>query len=239
MSQPLGITGVLVQSPIPAASPSLGGDVVIDIGVDKGYTVEPLGSPSSRSTVVESIPHSSKLPFFYRRIPLSNANLGNRKALDPSPGGSRDAPPTSTEVLKGLFLVDYPGCLNRGHRKRHGPRNGRAIVGKAIPRDRTGLTPGETVDKHPNGYPRLAAFMESDESFKMYRQFGYVHTRVLLHLQCELADMETRLKMMDERDSQDERRKVFLQSQKRDSAEPERGTLLSEFRVKLKEYGTQ
>ena len=80
--------------------------------------------------------------------------------------------------------------------------------------------------------------MESDDSFKMYRQFGYVHTRVLLHLQCELAEMETRLKVMDEDDSQDERRKVFLQSQKRDTkSNPERGILLSEFRVKLKEYG--
>jgi hypothetical protein len=89
------------------------------------------------------------------------------------------------------------------------------------------------------GYPRLAAFMESDESFKMYRQFGYAHTRVLLHLQCEVAEMETRLKDMDERDAQDEDRKMLLQSHKRNSrADPERGILLSEFRAKLKEYGT-
>jgi hypothetical protein len=73
----------------------------------------------------------------------------------------------------------------------------------------------------------------------MYRQFGYVHTRVLLYLQCELADMEARLRAMDDRDAQDEDRQLLLQSQKRNSSvDSERGTLLSQFRVKLKEYGT-
>jgi hypothetical protein len=88
------------------------------------------------------------------------------------------------------------------------------------------------------GYPRLAAFINSDENFKLYRQFGYVHTRVLLHMQCELASMEVTLKRMDNWDDGDPERRVCLRSQGASSRKtPKREELLGEFRGKLKEYG--
>jgi hypothetical protein len=37
------------------------------------------------------------------------------------------------------------------------------------------------VDDHPNGYPRFAAFMNSDENFLMCRKYGFLHNRVLLY----------------------------------------------------------
>ncbi|KAI9773663.1 MAG: hypothetical protein M1840_006937 [Geoglossum simile] len=218
MSQSPVASGTLVQSPIQVASPISGGDAVINIDGDCG--VEPFGSPSSGSTAVESSPHGSKLPLFYRTTPPSGANARNRKGPRTESWGFQ----RRTSDLYGSLKRSVSDRLPRV------PKSWSSE--KTWPEEWT-----RNIDKHPSGYPRLAAFMESDESFKMYRHFGYIHTRVLLHLQCELADMETRLKVMDERDSQDESSKVFLQSQKRDSkGNPERGILLSEFCVKLKEY---
>jgi hypothetical protein len=94
------------------------------------------------------------------------------------------------------------------------------------------------VDRDPLGYPRLASFINSDENFKLYRQFGYVHTRVLLHMQCELASMEAMLKKMDKVDNGDPDRQLLLRSQDASIHDnPEREKLLKDFRGKLKEYG--
>ena len=48
------------------------------------------------------------------------------------------------------------------------------------------------------GYPRLAAFMESGDDFKIYLQFGILHTRVLLYRQYELARLEEKPQEKDE-----------------------------------------
>lgn len=50
------------------------------------------------------------------------------------------------------------------------------------------------------GYPRLAAFADSDECFMIYRRFGHIHSRLLLHLQDELRELEADLYDMDKRD---------------------------------------
>ncbi|KAH0565177.1 hypothetical protein GP486_001423 [Trichoglossum hirsutum] len=99
------------------------------------------------------------------------------------------------------------------------------------------IEPIPIIDKDPMGYPRLAAFMNSDENFKLYRQFGYVHTRVLLHLQYELSSMEATLKNMDGADDRDEDRQLLLRSQDASIHDnPRREKLLKDFRGKLKEY---
>ncbi|KAH7330214.1 hypothetical protein BKA65DRAFT_565359 [Rhexocercosporidium sp. MPI-PUGE-AT-0058] len=53
------------------------------------------------------------------------------------------------------------------------------------------------------GYPYLAAFMDSDENFMIYRRFGFLHARLLLQKQDELRLMEEQLDLMDRRDVSD------------------------------------
>ena len=54
-----------------------------------------------------------------------------------------------------------------------------------------------TVSSCPKGYPRLAAFLDSDENFMIYRRFGYVQGRLLLEKQDELRKLEQRLEKYD------------------------------------------
>jgi hypothetical protein len=53
------------------------------------------------------------------------------------------------------------------------------------------------VSSCPKGYPRLAAFLDSDENFMIYRRFGYVQGRLLLEKQDELRKLEEKLDKYD------------------------------------------
>lgn len=56
------------------------------------------------------------------------------------------------------------------------------------------------VERCEDGYPYLAAFLDSDENFMIYRRFGFIHARLLLQKQDELRLMEKELDDMDMRD---------------------------------------
>ncbi|KAK4943912.1 hypothetical protein LTR10_016628 [Elasticomyces elasticus] len=49
----------------------------------------------------------------------------------------------------------------------------------------------------PDGYPRVAAFLDSDENFMVYRRFGYLQSRLLLEKQDDLRRLECELELMD------------------------------------------
>ena len=51
----------------------------------------------------------------------------------------------------------------------------------------------QKVENYPNGYPRLAAFMSSDEGFLQFRRFSTLRTRILLMLQNDLSNLEAEL----------------------------------------------
>lgn len=51
------------------------------------------------------------------------------------------------------------------------------------------------------GYPRLAAFLDSDENFMIYRRFGYVFARLILHKQSQLQRLEKHLDDLDAYDA--------------------------------------
>ena len=55
------------------------------------------------------------------------------------------------------------------------------------------------VESYAEGYPQLAAFMNSDSNFAVYRRFGMLHARLLLHLQNKIAAMERKLNRLDKR----------------------------------------
>jgi hypothetical protein len=58
-----------------------------------------------------------------------------------------------------------------------------------------------TLEECPRGYPRLAAFLDSDENFMIYRRFGFLHARVLLQKQDELRELEEDLDQLDKKDA--------------------------------------
>ncbi|KAL8895641.1 MAG: hypothetical protein Q9192_003525 [Flavoplaca navasiana] len=94
-----------------------------------------------------------------------------------------------------------------------------------------------TVDDHPKGYPKLAAFMNSSDNFLMSRRFSFLHSRVLLHRQDELAEMEKALIAMDDEDQ--ELDQLSLESRRRDDQRPEepsRKSLMTKIDNKLKDY---
>ena len=96
----------------------------------------------------------------------------------------------------------------------------------------------QTVDDHPKGYPKLAAFMNSSDNFLMARRFSFLHSRVLLHRQDELAEMEKALIAMDDEDQDLDQ--LSLQSRRRDDQrpdEPSRKSLMTKIDNKLKDYG--
>jgi hypothetical protein len=88
------------------------------------------------------------------------------------------------------------------------------------------------VDDHPNGYPRLAAFMNCDPNFLVCRKFGFLHNRVLLYRQDELRELEEELlsmdRMADEFDLKSRTREEISSSARRD--------LLNKIDQKLKQY---
>ncbi|KAL9105913.1 MAG: hypothetical protein Q9227_008972 [Pyrenula ochraceoflavens] len=47
-----------------------------------------------------------------------------------------------------------------------------------------------TLEECPSGYPRLAAFLDSDEGFSIFRRFGYVQARLVLEKQDEMRRLE-------------------------------------------------
>lgn len=93
-----------------------------------------------------------------------------------------------------------------------------------------------TVEKCPKGYPRLAAFLDIDENFMLYRRFGFLQARVLLYKQDELREMEDRLDRLDKDDEED--RPKMLRSREDDNADDEyRMKLMQEIEEKFSEYG--
>ena len=53
------------------------------------------------------------------------------------------------------------------------------------------------VKSCPRGYPSLAAFLDSDDCFMVYRRFGFLQSRLLLEKQDELRELERKLDRLD------------------------------------------
>ena len=80
--------------------------------------------------------------------------------------------------------------------------------------------------------------MDCDRSLLIFRKFGWLHMRLLLTLQDELAELETRLKRFDKWEfAEGDYRN--LTSRRRDFQQPDsvRQEILSEIKTKAAEYG--
>ncbi|MCJ1453539.1 hypothetical protein MMC28_003886 [Mycoblastus sanguinarius] len=98
----------------------------------------------------------------------------------------------------------------------------------------------QRIDDHPQGYPQLAAFVNSDENFLIARKYGFLRSRVLLYRQDELSVLEKQLVALDDDDK--ENRSLALQSRKYDEETDKdpiwsRKVLMKNIDDKLKEYG--
>jgi len=90
------------------------------------------------------------------------------------------------------------------------------------------------VKQFPTGYPNLAAFADSDESFMLYRRFGYLQSRVLLDKQDELRLLEAQLDALDRSEMYNEPDNLFT----RECQGEQRKKLLSSIEILFCEYGT-
>jgi hypothetical protein len=93
------------------------------------------------------------------------------------------------------------------------------------------------VENCPEGYPRLAAMLDCDENFMIYRRFGFLQTRLLLNKQDELRELENDLDCVDKFDV--ERNPMGLRSRELDAATNDRRKkLLYQIEEKFHDYGT-
>jgi hypothetical protein len=92
------------------------------------------------------------------------------------------------------------------------------------------------VEECPEGYPRLAALLDSDENFMLYRRFGFLQARILLNKQDQLRELE---KQLDREDKVDMKKDPgVLKSREKDVAvNGRRKRILIEIEEHFKEYG--
>ncbi|KAH8696835.1 hypothetical protein GQ44DRAFT_694624 [Phaeosphaeriaceae sp. PMI808] len=93
----------------------------------------------------------------------------------------------------------------------------------------------QRIDDHPHGYPRFAAFMNSDENFLICRKFGFLHNRVLLYRQDELRELEQELLSTDKATNKTD--EIILKCRTREERlASERRDLINKIDEKLVEY---
>lgn len=106
-----------------------------------------------------------------------------------------------------------------------------------------------SVSEHQKSYRSLSIFLDSDENFKIYRRFGYLHARLLLRKQDEIRRLEAELDGLDDLDEAEDApnkqrarsRTVDIVAEKRELAEDPnlrtRTVVLDEIEEKLAAYG--
>ncbi|KAK4231616.1 hypothetical protein QBC38DRAFT_226349 [Podospora fimiseda] len=91
-----------------------------------------------------------------------------------------------------------------------------------------------TMESYREGYPRLAAFLNSEKEFTAFRHFGQVHVRLLLEKQDEIAQLEERLDQLDKNETND----FALRTRREHPRSDERRALFAELEAKVVSYDT-
>lgn len=94
------------------------------------------------------------------------------------------------------------------------------------------------VHKSPRGYPKLAAFLDSDDNFMVFRRFGYLQSRLLLEKQDDLRLLETQLDKLDQADARNEPESLMTREVLEDDDARPQAELLGKIEKKFCEYCT-
>lgn len=89
------------------------------------------------------------------------------------------------------------------------------------------------MEDFEEGLPQLAALLDSNESFCILRRFGNPVVRALLRRQTELAQLDAKLRQLDEADAADDAKKQRLQTSEYNT---ERNELLDKIEAKALPY---
>jgi hypothetical protein len=93
-------------------------------------------------------------------------------------------------------------------------------------------------EDYPDGWPRVAAFLNSCNSFGIYRQFGQCHSRLLLHHMANITDLERQLLDLDHDDEKGGEATQFrLKSRCPEAFDKDRGDLLEKLEKEVNAYG--
>lgn len=111
-------------------------------------------------------------------------------------------------------------------------------VSKLVSRSTSPVGNTSLVDKHPLGWPKLAAFQNSGDSVSIYRRFGDTHARVLLHLEAEITSLEEQLSETDTADSKTESMHYRLKRNEfHEGWDRSQKDLIDKLRITLLQYG--
>ncbi len=93
------------------------------------------------------------------------------------------------------------------------------------------------VDEAAEGFPQLAAFLNSDNSFAVFRRFGQLSSRLLVQMQVDLTDLEKKLHALDNADASSPMMKWRLRGfENFPEWNDEQQKLANEIRIKLRDY---
>ncbi|RDW74875.1 hypothetical protein BP6252_06017 [Coleophoma cylindrospora] len=156
----------------------------------------------------------------------SDINVGDEKHRDfepshpspastavESPGDSRDSPSTISR-----WSSHIKGFVSRSWQRKEVDEECLPVVRR--------------FQDCPDGYPTLAAFLDSDENFMLYRRFGFIQSRLLLYKQDQLRVLEEELDTLDKNDDD-----IYLTCRANDDLdERPRTKLLKKIEAKFREY---
>ena len=93
------------------------------------------------------------------------------------------------------------------------------------------------MDDYDQGYGKVAAFEDCDPNFLIYRKFGWLHNRIILHTQDELQELEERLEGLDKWEVSDGDKEILKHRREDDKdTDSPRKELLKTIKAKLAEY---
>jgi len=94
------------------------------------------------------------------------------------------------------------------------------------------------VDDYIEGIPQFAILMNSNDNVCIYKKFGQLHCRLLLHRQLELYSLEQELNKLDAKDDETDEKRYRLQCVEHcQEWDPAQKNLLDKIVPKLTEYG--
>lgn len=93
------------------------------------------------------------------------------------------------------------------------------------------------MSSYPVGYPQWAAWHNATERYHIFKRFGTLRSRIILHRQHELAMLEEGLKRLDKRDDQTGGLKIRSIAYDEREPDSERLQLIDRIDEKMKQYG--